>query len=90
MIRVTVVLPDGRKGQVEVDPSASLDEVKRAIVSDLRLGKPDNFMLAVAGVPESDDRAIGNIKLKDGDFVFILDLRLARGAPVKIDPNAFE
>ena len=90
MIRVTVILPDKRRGQIEVEPSASLDEVKKAIVTDLKLGKPDNFVLAIAGTSDPDDRAIGNIKLKDGDLVFIVDLQLVRGAPVKMDPKDFK
>jgi hypothetical protein len=90
MIRVTVILPDGRKGQVEVDPHASREEVKRTIVSDLKLGKPENFLLAVAGAPESEDTTIGNIQLKDGDLVFILNLQAARGVPVKLDPKSFK
>lgn len=47
-------------------------------------------MLAVVGVSESDDRPIGKIGLKDGDFVFLLDLQDVRGNPVKIDPSDFK
>ena len=90
MVRVTVILPDGRKGQVEVDPYASRSEVKRTIVNDLKLGKPENFLLAVAGTPESEDTAIGNIELRDGDIIFVLGLQSARGVPVKLNPDDFK
>lgn len=88
MVKVTVILPDSRKGQVEIDPSAPIEEVKKTIVQDLKLGKPENFILTIAA--QSEDTAIGNMKLREGDLVFILDLKVARGAPVKLDPKNFK
>jgi hypothetical protein len=86
-IKASVILPDKRKGEVEIDAAASIGEVKRAIVNDLNLGKPENFILAVS---VDEEISIGNIKLKDGSRIFILESQLARGAVVKfVDPQGF-
>jgi len=88
MITITVVLPDRRKGQIQVEPSAYISEIKKAIVNDLNLGRPENFILAVA--TQSESTPIGNLKLRNGDLVFIIDVQMAKGSPAKIDPNAFQ
>jgi len=88
MVKVTVVLPDERKGQVEVDPSASIDAIKRTIVNDLKLGKPENFLLSIASLEE--ETPIGSLRLKDGDVIIVISLQAVRGAPVKgLDPSQF-
>lgn len=87
MINVTVVLPDRRKGQVQVDPLASIEEVKRTIVTDLQLGKPENFILAFA---PTQDISIGMAQLQDGDIVFVMESQAARGNPAMLDPKSFK
>lgn len=88
MINVTVILPNKKRGKVQVDPSASIEEVKNTIVKDLNLGKPENYLLSI--VHASEDRPIGGAKLQDGDIVYVLDARDIKGASVVFDPKSFQ
>ena len=90
MIRVTVILHDKRKGEIEVDPHASLKDVRKAIVTDLDLeGVPEDYLLAVAD--KAQVASCGNVQLTDGDFMFLIQASDTKPAPVqKINKESFK
>lgn len=85
---VTVVLPDGRRGPAEIDPLASIDEVKKTIISDLQLGEPKDFKLAFSY--QAEGLLTGEPRLQDGDIIFVMESQATRGVPpAKLDANKF-
>lgn len=87
MLRVTVVLPDDRKGDIEVEPEALISEVKSAIVNDLDLGEPNEYILAIADKEEA--ASVGNMKLQDGDFLILIKSSRTKPPVAKIDKSSF-
>jgi hypothetical protein len=73
---VTVVLPDKRQGDIQIDPTASIDEIKRVIVTDLGLGRVEDFVLAISTSDEST--AVGDIKLREKGLIWLIDLKSSR------------
>lgn len=92
MINVTVVLPDGKRGKVKIEPNASIGEVKRTIISDLKalgLDKPERYVLALAvNASRENDTPVGQLQLKDEDYIYILSLIV--GKPAEVDPTRFK
>lgn len=79
-IRVTVILHDKRKGEIEIDPGATLKEIKSTIVADLELGEPKDYILAVAD--KEQESISGNVVLQDGDFMFLIQIADTKQRPV--------
>lgn len=89
MVNVTLVLPDGRRGPLEVDPTASIEEVKKTIVSDLGLGDPKNFRLAFSY--QTEDQLTGESYLHEDDVIFLMEsIEARKERPAKLDPDVFK
>jgi Ubiquitin-2 like Rad60 SUMO-like len=70
--KVTVILPNKKKGVIQVDPSTPIQTLKKALLEEQGIRNPENYYLAVATSRENVQ--IGNIGLSDDDIIYIFDL----------------
>ena len=82
MIRVTVILPDKRKGEIEIDPNARLIDVKNALVNDLSslTNASEEYILAV--IDRDQKSSIGKIEIQEGDSLMLLDISETKSRPI--------
>ena len=70
--KVTVILPNKQKGVIQVDPTATIQSVKSALLVSVGIQNPENYYLSVA--TKRENVALGNIGLSDGDIIYIFEL----------------
>ena len=88
MIRVTVILPNKKKGEIDIDPQARLIDIKNALVDDLGLGNHNDFILAV--IDKEQTSMAGKIELQDGDSLMLVSISVTNPRPIsKADINNF-
>lgn len=70
--KVTVILPNKKRGVIQVDPSTPIHTLKKALLDSENIQNPENYYLAVA--TKRANATLGNIGLSDGDIIYIFDL----------------
>jgi hypothetical protein len=96
MAKVTVVLPDNKRGPAKINPSSKINEVRNELVTMLiqagllpPSSKVEDYGIAIMSMDSQTE--VSSINLKDGDFIFIIDRGRSHGAAVdKIDPHEFQ
>jgi len=81
MVEIIVILPDGTKGKGQVDPSATIDEIKADIVKAFGLGDPGDFEIGFS--PTSKKQALQNYTVLSGDIIRIYKSSDLRGPAFK-------
>jgi hypothetical protein len=77
-LRVDLILPNGRRINGEIDPTATLENIKRDLVSALNLGNTEDYDLLLD--PSKKSAVIGEYKPGDGDTVLLIRSRFMPGA----------
>jgi len=70
--KVTVILPNKKKGVIQVDPTTPVHVLKKALLEAQSITNPENYCLAV--IPHRENVAVGNIVLADNDIIYIFEL----------------
>lgn len=83
---VTVVLQEKNvKGKVDINPSLSISKLKQTLVKLLDLDNPDDYVLALSvNTARENEAKIGDLEIKEGDFIYLLSSETFSQPPVKI------
>lgn len=87
MLKVTVMLPDGRKGEIAVHPTATINEVRKVIVDGLKLGNSEDFLLAI--VDKDQSSSVSNIELREGDLLILIAAEETKQVKVALNEDSF-
>lgn len=86
MITVTLVLPNGKSGNIKINENFTISDIKNSIIEDLKnvLKHTDATKYVLALSAKDDKISISEMRIQNGEFIYLIDTLNSSGNVIEI------